>query len=461
MTGINKISLIIIREYLTRVRKKSFIIMTLLSPLLFASVIVVPAWISQVEDKGLQHIAVLEAGPLGEPVPDSLQLFRDVLGERENLHFDYLSNMRLDDLLATFKVSAYDGVLYLPQNLVTAGKEVSVEFYYRETPSLSLESQISSAIEKHIFNSKLISRQIPSDVIESLETNVTLKRINWESWPEMKEDSTDVKRALGYIGGILIYLFILLYGSQVMRGVLEEKTSRIVEVIVSSVTPFQLMMGKIIGIGLIGLTQFLIWLVLTFSISGVAQQIILPGASARQVERSIAGDPAASEGTLQAEQSLPGNGTVEIADGIFRQLRQVNFILVIGSFLFFFLGGYILYGSLFAAIGAASDNETDTQQFMWPVTIPLILGFVIMINAFSNPSGKLAILFSIIPLTSPIVMMARIPFEVPFLQVLASAALLILTFLGTTWLAGKIYRTGILMYGKKVTYRELWKWIKY
>jgi ABC-2 type transport system permease protein len=248
-----------------------------------------------------------------------------------------------------------------------------------------------------------------------------------------------------------------------MRGVLEEKTSRIVEVIISSVTPFQLMMGKIIGIALIGLTQFVAWLILTVGISTTVQQAFLLTEIRQATQQAAPSDIMKS--SPDPEQMVSSSGrkaqAAEMISGIKRQMGQINIMLVIGAFLFYFLGGYVLYGSLFAAIGAAVDNETDTQQFMLPITIPLILGLFVMINSFINPSGKLAVWFSIIPLTSPIVMMARIPFEVPAIQLLSSAALLILTFLGTTWLAARIYRTGILMYGKKVSYRELWKWIRY
>jgi len=459
----NKIGLIIWREYLTRVRKKSFIIMTFLGPVLFAALIVLPGWLAQVEDNEVKEIAVVEYDAAGGPVPDSLQFFRNVIPDKENIKFIYLHNAVLPDVLKAFEASQYDGVLFLPQTLISAGRETSVEFYYRKPPSLGMEIHIAKSIEKFLFSNKLITKNIPSDIIQSLETKINLNRINWKNWPNKQEDATDVKRGLGYVGGFLIYIFIFMFGAQVMRGVLEEKTNRIVEVIVSSVSPFQLMMGKIIGIGLIGLTQFVAWLILTLGISSFAQQVFLPAPAVQITQQAVPTDIMSSDDTPAQTTSSPAGKeqAAVMLNGIMRQLGQINIVLVIGAFLFYFLGGYVLYGSLFAAIGAAVDNETDTQQFMLPITIPLILGLFVMINSFINPSGKLAIWFSLIPLTSPIVMMARIPFEVPVEQLLASAALLILTFLGTTWLAAKIYRTGILMYGKKVTYRELWKWIRY
>ncbi len=457
----SKISLIVRREYITRVRKRSFIIMTIIGPVLFAALLVVPGWLAQVEDKDVKVIAVVETDINGQPVPDSLQFFRDVISNKENIRFTYLNNIRLPDVLKTFDATQYDGVLFLPQSLISTGSKASVEFYYRKPPSLGMEVHISKSLEDFLFNNKLIAKNIPADMVQSIKTRVELNRIDWKSWPDKKADSTDVRRGLGYVGGFLIYFFIFMFGAQVMRGVLEEKTSRVVEVIMSSVTPFQLMMGKIIGIALTGLTQFVAWLILTFGIAAAAQLVFLPKQTIIKTEQAA---PANIMQSVTTEVTPAGNDSgeaVEVFSGIMKQLGEVNLILVIGAFIFYFLGGYLLYGSLFAAIGAAVDNETDTQQFMLPITIPLILALFVMINTFLNPSGKLAVWFSIIPFTSPIVMMARIPFEVPVIQLMASAVALILTFLGTTWLAAKIYRTGILMYGKKVSYGELWKWIRY
>jgi ABC-2 type transport system permease protein len=459
----NKIGLIIGREYLTRIRKKSFIIMTLIGPVLFAALIILPGWFATMEDKDVREIAVVEYDANGQPVPDSLQFFRDVIPNKENIRFTYLNSARLPDVLKLYDAAHYDGVLFLSQSLISAGRESSVELYYRKTPSMGMEVHISKSLEKFLFDNKLLVKNIPPEVINSLETKINLTRINWKNWPVQKEDTTDVKRWLGYAAGFLIYLFIFMFGAQVMRGVLEEKTNRIVEVIVSSVKPFQLMMGKIIGIGLIGLTQFVFWVILTLGISAVVQSVFLKPPAKAATEIGVPSDimnSAPADGQTVTESG--DNAEMALAfNGLMNKLKEVNFFLVIGAFLFYFVGGYILYGSLFAAIGAAVDNETDTQQFMFPITVPLIIGIIVMMNAFLNPSGKMAVIFSIIPLTSPIVMMARIPFEVPPIQLLLSAVLLIATFLGTTWLAAKIYRTGILMYGKKVNYAELWKWIKY
>jgi len=243
----------------------------------------------------------------------------------------------------------------------------------------------------------------------------------------------------------------------VMRGVIEEKTSRIVEVIISSVKPFQLMMGKVLGVALVGLTQFLAWILLTLILVVLAKSIFLPDLTQEALQQannvrvigSLAGDQVQQSATTEKEQEIINMG------------QSINLGVMIGCFLFFFIGGYLLYASLFAAIGSAVDTETDTQQFMLPITIPLILAIMVMINAMQNPDGMLAFWFSIIPLTSPVVMMARIPFGVPYSELALSMILLILAFIGTIWLSAKIYRTGILIYGKKLTYREMWKWLTY
>jgi len=254
-----------------------------------------------------------------------------------------------------------------------------------------------------------------------------------------------------------MFLFVFMFGAQVQRGVIEEKTSRIVEVIISSVRPFQLMMGKVLGVALVGLTQFVAWVALTLILVATMQAFLLPDLTDAALQQS-ASTPAI--GSLAGSQPVDAAITGKAA-AIFDMLQSINFGLLLGCFLFFFIGGYLLYGSLFAAIGAAVDAETDSQQFMLPLTAPLIIGIMVMMTATQNPDGALAFWFSIIPFTSPVVMMARIPFGVPFWERLLSMALLAAAFIGAIWLSAKIYRTGILIYGKKITYAELWKWLTY
>ena len=450
----SKVALIVQREYLSRVRKRSFIIMTIIGPLLFATFLILPAWLSQVEDTGEKIIAVMETDDNNEPRPDSLRFF-DVIPDKENLKFEYVP-APLDALKRMLSLSKYDAILYIPYNVMNSE---TVELYVKRQPSLGIEVHITQSLEKYIYNLKLIKNNIPPEVLISVRTNIALKTIRLEKDGSFQEQNQqDIKRWIGYICGFLIYFFIFFFGAQVMRGVIEEKTSRIVEIIVSSVRPFQLMMGKIIGVGMVGLTQFLIWIILTSAIVIVMQQTL--GNSRSMTESSELTPESIFEAKPVQSQNAAPDETAEF-HGYVKGFGEIPFLKVFAAFLFYFLGGFLLYGSLFAAIGSAVDSETDTQQFMLPVTIPLILSFFIMISAFTNPEGQLAVIFSIIPLTSPVVMMGRIGFDIPLIQIISSMLVLVLTFLGTTWFAGKIYRTGILMYGKKVSYKELWKWIRY
>lgn len=451
----NKIPLIIKREYLSRVRKRSFIIMTILGPLLFATFLIIPAWLSQVEDTGEKIIAVTETDEYNEPKPDSLRFFADKIPDKENLKFEYV-RAPLDVLKNVLSSSKYDAVLYIPYNVINSE---TVELYTKKQPSLGVEAHITRSLEKYIYNLKLRKNNIPPEVLNSVRTNITLKTIRLgKDGTYQEQNQQDIKRWIGYICGFLIYFFIFFFGAQVMRGVIEEKTNRIVEIIVSSVRPFQLMMGKIIGVGMVGLTQFLIWIFLTSAIVLVMQQTLGSGNPA-PVSSEVTPESLFEAKPVQNPDTAPDQ-TDEVS-GYVASLGEIPFFRVFTAFIFYFLGGFLLYGSLFAAIGSAVDSETDTQQFMLPVTVPLILSFFIMISTFTNPEGQLAVIFSIIPLTSPVVMMGRIGFDIPLIQILSSMVALVLTFLGTTWLAGKIYRTGILMYGKKVSYKELWKWIRY
>ena len=443
----NKISIIIHREYLTRVRKTSFIVMTLLGPVFFAAMMVLPVWFATMEDEDVKQIAVL----------DSSQLFIHKIPETAKFKFTYAVDVKLEEFKKNLSHTEYFGILYIPDYI--AYNQRGVEFYsYKQSPA-NLTMHIANAIEKEIETEKLKAHHIENldDILHSVKTHIDIRTFRLSESGEEKESHNFLNMAVAYISAFLIYLFIFLFGSQVMRGVIEEKTSRIVEVIVSSVKPFQLMMGKVVGVALVGLTQFLAWVALTLILVVLAKSIFLPDITKlalQQTERvqvigSLAGD--------EIQQSASTEKAVEI----FQMLQSVNFGVMIGCFLFFFIGGYLLYGSLFAAIGSAVDTETDTQQFMLPITIPLILAIMVMINAMQNPDGALAFWFSIIPLTSPVVMMARIPFGVPYGEIALSMILLILALIGTIWLSAKIYRTGILIYGKKLTYREMWKWVTY
>ncbi len=440
----NKIGLIIQREYLSRVRKKSFIVMTILGPILFAALMIIPGYLAMKEDTEKKVIAVL----------DETQILEDVLSGGEYLSFEYISNTNVDDLKESFPESGYYAILYIPSNVLSTEK---VMLYSDQQTTLSVSDDISDELSAFIKNIKLKNENVPPDILKRIRTNIKVETLQWTSSGEEKTNSAGLATAIGYIGGFAIYMFVFMFGAMVMRGVIEEKTSRIVEVIISSVKPFQLMMGKVIGIGMVGLTQFFLWILLTVGILFAAKGLIISDSVDSIPQVSSVMEQQMGEGT----QEMIMNEGQQIFTDILSKLDSVNFTLILGAFLFYFLGGYLLYSSLFAAVGSAVDNETDTQQFMLPITIPIILGILVMTNAIQAPGAPLAFWFSIIPFTSPIVMMARLPFGVPPWELALSASLLIVTFIGTIWLAGKIYKTGILMYGKKVNYAELWKWIRY
>ncbi|MCD4681775.1 MAG: ABC transporter permease [Bacteroidales bacterium] len=441
----NKILLIIKREYLTRVKKRSFIIMTILGPLLMASVFIVPVYIAQ-----------LEGEPKNVGILDETGLFYDKFENTENIKFLVLTN----DLETAKQNIANDNlyaILHIPQTELSVPQ--SCKLFSTKQPNIIVKGYIKNVLKKEVEALKLNASGIDPDILKSIKTNINLFTIRINKGGEEETSSTELSMAVGMIGGILIYFFIFMYGSLVMRGVIEEKTNRIIEVIVSSVKPFQLMMGKIVGVAMVGLTQFTLWVIFTLIIvttflSFFSKEISSYQSSQLKLQENVVP-------TEQLESTIePGNAN-ESFIAIFESIQSINFEMLIFAFVFFFVGGYLLYGALFAAIGSAVDNETDTQQFMLPLTIPLILSIVIAQFIMVNPDGPAAFWLSIFPLTSPVIMMVRIPFGVPYTDLILSMTLMILGFLGATWLAAKIYRTGILMYGKKINYKELWKWIRY
>ncbi len=445
----NKILLIIKREFLTRVRKRTFIVMTILGPVLMAALFIGPAWLAQMEDTQVKKIAVI----------DSSKIFMNALPETEFIKFEYLKNARIGDVEKDFVKKGYYALLFIPPNILSSP---IVSLSSNKQPSLSVRMHISNSLKSEIETLKLVKKDIDPDILKSIKTDVdvSITKLNDDGTREQK--SADIQMILGIVGGMIIYFFIFLYGAQVMRGVIEEKTSRIVEVIVSSVRPFQLMMGKIIGIAMVGLTQFALWVLLTFVFITAAKSFFASENSSQQIIQSQSIMSQSKPGDQEKTNSVVSEmAEYSEVDAIFDSIKSIDFGVMIGSFIFFFLMGYLLYAAMFAAIGSAVDSEADTQQFMMPVTIPLILSIVLIGNVTGNPEGQIAFWFSIIPFTSPVVMMMRIPFGVPWHEVALSVTLLIGTFIVMTWLAGKIYRTGILLYGKKVSYRELLKWIKY
>lgn len=442
----NKIRLIILREYLTRVRKKSFIVMTFLGPLLMAAVWIVPYYLTTISDD-IKVISVL----------DESSLFYETLEGDETTKF-VKAVPDLEEAKAELIKSGNYALLYIP--LPQASLPTSAILYSDGQASLDVKTYIKNTMKRTVEDEKLRLHGIDKDILRSIQTNVYVNAIKLDGSGNEEKSSVETNMVLGLFSAILIYFFIFLFGAQVMRGVIEEKTSRVIEIIVSSVKPFQLMMGKIVGIALVGLTQFLLWIILTLIIVGGFQLMYTDAFDqANPVPTYTSQGLFPEAGEIPAEENA--DFQEESTNFMLEALYSINFPLIIGTFIFFFLGGYLLYAALFAAIGSAVDSEADTQQFMMPITIPLILSIVMAQFIINDPGGQVAFWFSMFPFTSPVIMMLRIPFGVPVWQLALSGTLLIGGFLFTTWIAGRIYHTGILMYGKKVTYKELWKWFFY
>lgn len=431
----NKIFIISRREFLSRVQKKTFLLSTIALPILIFGLYAMIIYFSiQSEDK------------LNIAVADQTGLLKDKLETDATLRFSFIEGNDQAGLPVALDNKQYDGYIQVPANF-SAGKQDSLVLTSKSAIGLmtkeKIERRINKAFEK-IQLQHLLAPGVTLKQVDSTRTDISLK-VSKEGG---KTGSTGFAYALGFICGILIYMILFIYGTMVMRGVMEEKTSRIAEVIISSVKPFQLMLGKIFGIGAVGLLQFIIWAVLILSL-----QMILPLIFPQLLEQ--ASQQSASVPGAMAANSPQANAIQEIL----KNMDNVNMPLIFGCLIFYFLGGYLLYSSLFAAVGSTvNEDPQDAQQLMLPIIMPIIFSFVIMMQAVNKPDGPLALFGSLFPLSSPIVMMARLPYGVPAWQILLSFVLLIAGFLGTTWLAARIYRTGILMYGKKANWKELWKW---
>jgi len=417
-----KIWLIIKREYLVRVRKKAFIVMTIVAPLIMAALMIVPTYLAN-ETQGLRTIAIQEDG----------FEFTNQIEDTDFLHFSKIPTEEAKLLKNNFSESNYYALLHIEGDNFT--------LYSNQQISLSVSKVMENQLEKITEHQKLKEAGIDLTILSEAQSTVriTTKIITEDG--STTNSKAEASMGIGFICGILIYMFIFMYGTMVMRGVIEEKTSRIVEVIISSVKPFQLMMGKILGVALVGLTQFALWILLTIAIAGVAELMFMDTSSLTTELDST-------------QQSILLSELSKLTGGI-------NLTQIFVSFIFYFLAGYLMYSSLFAAVGSAVDAEADTQQFVLPITVPLILAFMLIQPIMENPEGPLAFWMSIIPFTSPVIMMVRLPFGVANWELALSIAVLVLSFILTTYFAGKIYRTGILMYGKKTSYKELWKWLTY
>lgn len=436
----NHLGLIIEREYLTKVRNKAFIIMTILSPIIFIALILVVAYLTNLNNSKERTISIL----------DETGLLRDAFVNSELETYKYREGVTLEDAKSLVKVEKDYGLLYISKGSDSLDLTDGVVFYSQETPSLSVISDLEKIAEQKLTQIKMERNGVDVAKINNSRVRIDIEQESFTGETSSKIDNV-LKLAFGGLSGYLLFMFIIIYGNMIMRSVIEEKTSRIIEIIISSVKPIQLMMGKIIGTSLAGITQFVIWLLL----GGVAMLILsaIFGIDLSDLQNQQ------QEMVNLAMQDSALQGKIETGMTALLNLPILNLIF---AFIGFFLGGYLLYSSLYAAIGAAVDNETDTQQFMMPILVPLILAvYVGAFTVIEDPHGTVSVIFSFIPFTSPVVMLMRIPFGVPIWQQLLSLAILIGTFLLTVWFAAKIYRVGILMYGKRPSYKELFKWLKY
>ncbi len=436
----NHLPLIIKREYVTKVRNKSFIVMTFMSPIIMIVLISVVAYLSQLNNDKVRTIAIF----------DESGLIKDAFESTEHTTYNVLEYMTFDEAKALVKKTNVYGLLYVDKVSDVTNIKNHIKFYSEESPSLSLISDLESKLEYKLTDINLENNGVDVVKINASKISVNIAQESFAGEKTSKIDSV-MKLAFGGVAGYLLFMFIIIYGNMIMRSVIEEKTSRIIEVIISSVKPIQLMLGKIIGTSLAGITQFVIWLI----IGGILLTVV-------SISFGIDMSQVQTPQKKMMEQAMANPElSMQVQDLItaFYNLPLANLII---AFILFFIGGYLLYSSLYAAIGAAVDNETDTQQFMMPIIMPLILAVYIgFFTVIEDPHGTVSTVFSFIPLTSPVVMLMRIPFGVPIWQQVVALLLLIANFMLTVWFAAKIYRVGILMYGKKPSYKELIKWIKY
>ncbi len=422
--------------------------MTILGPVLLAGLMVVPVWLAM-RDKTDHQVLVL----------DHSGLFMDKLPNTNQIKFTYGAES-IQTAKAKLKDGPFDMIIEIKGDALNDTKTTPV-LYYKKQPGISVEQYITNTMENVLFDYRLQGDSIDLTKIDKARRPVELLTLKVTDEGKDEKTNTEINMAIGFACAIAIYFMIFLYGSQVMRGVIEEKTNRIVEVIVSSVKPFQLMLGKIIGVAFVGLTQFVLWIVLTLLIQTTVTTFLFKDQIAdtakhnSQMEKVMKNDLSAGIDKMDKVESP--NEVIEL----FNNVNNINISKVLMCFAFYFLFGYLLYAALFAAIGSAVDSEADTQQFILPVTIPLIASFIIAQSIVTDPDSSMAQFFSIFPLTSPIVMMVRLPFDVPVWELALSMFCLVVGFLFFTWVAGKIYRTGILMYGKKPSWKELGKWLFY
>jgi ABC-2 type transport system permease protein len=430
----NKIWLITQREFLNRVQKKSFLIATILIPLIFPAIIGLLVYIAKEQDKHAEKEVVHYIDESALFTPDSSKfIFKKFTGP-------------LEDAKTAYRATDDFGLLYIPKLNIADPK--GIVLYTKISPSMEDISSIENLFEAQLKDLKMQRMQIDQKLLDSLKTSVNISTVSFTESGQEKSNNSIILSGIGMAAGILMYMFIFIYGAQIMQGIIEEKTSKVVEVIVSSVKPFQLMMGKIIGLASVGLLQFLIWIILMSTLTFAVLGSLGIDPPQQQAMQQISADAAAQQAAATSEMAKS-----------MEEFMTLPWIKIGISFLFYFLGGYLLYGALFAAVGSAVDSPAEAQQFMFPITIPMLISYMsLFMFILKDPHGPISVWLSIIPITSPIAMMGRIGFGVPFWQLALSVILLIGGFILTTWVAGRIYRVGILMHGTKVNYKVLAKW---
>jgi len=458
----SKFLLVAQREYITRVRKRAFVVLTLLVPLLIAGFGLFIGKLAQ-SDETIDIVDVRD---------DSGLNVASRLVSTPQLQFRAVGGT-LAEAKQSFQAQKHAGLLYLPAGLSEKDPQ-GVQFFGKGNVSLSKENRVQTALTDAFAELKMQKSGLTQTQLDQLRAKVPLSSVSVDETGKEKDSNSGVTTGIASALAVLIYFFIFLYGVQIMRGVGEEKSSRVMEVMLSAVKPFDLMMGKIVGIAAVGLTQFLLWGLLSWGATSVVIPLLTGGDQPARTEvaarpaspaasTTAAPAPADNAVAASAEQMNPAKRANAIG-GLFDMLHKLNIPIgtIVFGFIAYFLGGYLLYGALFGAVGAAVDDQTDTQQFMFPITMPLILSYVVGFSVIlRNPDGPVAFWMSMIPFTSPVAMVIRLPFGVPMWQLALSIGLLILGFVGTVWVAARIYRVGILMYGKKVTYKELSKWMFY
>lgn len=422
--------------------------MTFLGPLLIAGFFALMIWLTMT-DKTEQDILVI----------DETYFFRDKLAGNDYITFSF-TNEKLDKVLTTFYASDHTCILYIPENLVS-GAGGATKIFYKKAPGFAVQTYIRDQLEKILYEYKLKANNIDPTVIHNAKQSVKLITEKVNEKGEHAEKLTGFSSMFGFFTGLIMFMFIMMYGMMVFRSVMEEKTNRIVEIIVSSVKPFQLMLGKIIGIAILGIGQFIVMGLLSFTLITILSATLLKDVKKDMYKFKEQQEQVMKTGaTADLDQMDRMQDKLETFD-LLQQIQALDFTEILVCFVVYFLGGYLFYSSLLAAIGSAVDAESDSQQFMLPVMMPLIAGYIIAARMITNPDSASAFWGSMIPFTSPIVMMARLPNGVPGWQIYLSIAVLIGSFIAMVWLAGKIYRVGILMYGKKASWGEIMKWVFY